>query len=75
MPGKSADMVKFVGRSDLKDYVPFEQQLSDWGGPLNYQFVFEPEFLPATGSVITNGQYDDARKKVCLRLNILLKSY
>lgn len=64
MPGKSADLVKFVGKSDLKDFVPVEQQLLEWGGPIKYQFVFEPEFLPASGSVVTNGQFDDARKKV-----------
>lgn len=65
MPGKSADLVKFVSRSDLKDFVPVNEQLVEWGGQINYQFVFEPEFLPATGSVAINGQqYDDARKKV-----------
>ncbi len=69
MPGKSADLVKFVSRSDLKDFVPINEQLVEWGGQINYQFVFEPEFLPATGSVAINGQqYDDARKKVKKKL-------
>ena len=64
MPGKSADLVKFVGRSDLKDYVPVAEQLSEWGGSDNYHFIFEPEFLPAAGPVTLNGQIDDAKKKV-----------
>ena len=64
MPGKSVDMVKFVGRSDLKDYVPFSEQLVEWGGEVKFHFVFEPEFLPATGPTTINGQFDDARKKV-----------
>lgn len=64
MPGKSADLVKFVGRSDLKDFVPVSEQLSEWGGPVNYTFSFEPEFLPATGPVTLNGHIDDAKKKV-----------
>lgn len=64
MPAKSVDMVKFLGRSDLKEFVPINEQLAEWGGPVNYQFIFEPEFLPATGSMAVPGQSDDARKKV-----------
>lgn len=64
MPGKSVDMVKFVGRSDLKDFVPISEQLSEWGGDIHYSFVFEPEFFnPATGST-TISHFEDARKKV-----------
>jgi len=64
MPGKSAELVKFVGRADLKDYVPVEEQLAEWGGPVSYHYVFEPEFLPAAGPVTLNGQIDDSKKKV-----------
>ncbi|KAK4004350.1 motile sperm domain-containing protein 2 [Daphnia magna] len=64
MPAKSVNMVKFVGRSDLKDFVPVTEQLAEWGGSVNYHFVFEPEFLPASGPVNLNGQFDDSRKKV-----------
>ncbi|EFX68040.1 motile sperm domain-containing protein 2-like [Daphnia pulex] len=64
MPAKSVNMVKFVGRSDLKDFVPVTEQLAEWGGPVNYHFVFEPEFLPAAGPVNLNGQFDDSKKKV-----------
>ena len=66
MPGKSAELVKFVGRADLKDYVPVEEQLAEWGGPVSYHYVFEPEFLPAAGPVTLNGQIDDSKKKVSL---------
>jgi len=64
MPGKSVNMVKFVSRSDLKDMVPQCEQLVEWGGDVNYHFVFEPEFLPAAGPTTNNANCDDARKKV-----------
>lgn len=56
--------MKFVGRSDLKDFVPINEQLVEWGGQVNYHFVFEPEFLPAAGPVNLNGTFDDSKKKV-----------
>ena len=43
------------------------------GGEVQYTFVFEPEFLPATGSTTINGQYDDARKKVVKIYVVLLQ--
>ena len=54
--------MKFCGRSDLKEYVLPADQLVEWGGQLNYHFVFEPEFLPAAGPTHINGE--DSRKKV-----------
>jgi len=64
MPAKAVGLIKFAGRSDLKDLVPVCDQLVEWGGEKSYHFVFEPEFLPAAGPTTINGQYDDARKKV-----------
>ena len=66
MPAKAVGLIKFAGRSDLKDLVPVCDQLVEWGGEKSYHFVFEPEFLPAAGPTTINGQYDDARKKVSL---------
>lgn len=64
LPGKSAELVKFVSRSDLKEFVPPGEQLVEWGGTVQYHFVFEPEFLPAAGPVTLNGQIEDSKKKV-----------
>jgi len=64
MPAKAVSLIKFSGRSDLKELVPVCEQLVEWGGEKSYHFVFEPEFLPAAGPTTINGQFDDSRKKV-----------
>jgi len=65
LPGKTAEIVKFVGRSDLKDWIPVSEQLTEWGGKVDYTFVFEPEPIPAP-AVITNEI--DNRKKVLMSI-------
>ena len=69
LPGKTAELVKFVSRSDLKEWIPVSEQLKEWGGKVEYKFAFEPEPIPAPVVITTNEA--DNRKKVGLIIRII----
>ncbi|KAK7078609.1 Motile sperm domain-containing protein 2 [Halocaridina rubra] len=60
LPPKSIDLIKFVDRKSLNDYVNPDQCLTIWGGTDNFDYTFEPE-EPATPS-LANGDPDSSRK-------------
>lgn len=41
LPEKARQKIKMLKKSDLKEYVPIDQQLSCWGGTDDYVFTFE----------------------------------
>lgn len=56
LPPKAVEKIKFITKSNLKEYVAPEQSLKSWGGLDDYVFEFTPE--PKTEAV------DSERKKV-----------
>ncbi|XP_045463540.1 motile sperm domain-containing protein 2-like [Harmonia axyridis] len=58
LPEKAVKKIKFVSRSDLKDWVPLDQALVCWGGEDNYSFSFVSE-SPAKEEVVN---YNNNRK-------------
>ena len=57
LPAKAVQKIKFVSKSNLKEYVEPEQALKCWGGLDDYTFTFVPEQRSAA-------QNDDSKKKV-----------
>ncbi|XP_044270379.1 motile sperm domain-containing protein 2-like [Tribolium madens] len=43
LPEKAVQKIKFVGKKDIKEYVPLDQALTCWGGQNDYTFSFLPE--------------------------------
>lgn len=60
LPPKAVQKIKFLNKSNLKDYVDSDQALKSWGGKDEYVFSFEPEQRPSA-SVTSN---DESKKKV-----------
>lgn len=59
LPAKGVAKLKFVSKSNLKEFVSPDQALSSWGGQDSYVFQFVPESADSL-----NGRYDDSKKKV-----------
>ncbi|XP_069671502.1 motile sperm domain-containing protein 2-like [Periplaneta americana] len=60
LPAKAVQKIKFVNKSNLKDYVEPDQALKCWGGLDDYTFTFVPE----QRAVVPNDRLDDSKKKV-----------
>jgi hypothetical protein len=60
LPAKAVQKIKFVNKTNLKDYVEPDQALKCWGGLDDYTFIFVPE----QRSTVLNDRFDDSRKKV-----------
>ncbi|XP_069165247.1 motile sperm domain-containing protein 2-like [Procambarus clarkii] len=46
LPPKSIEKIKFVDKKSIQDFVDLDQCLASWGGTDNYEYQFEPEFIP-----------------------------
>lgn len=60
LPAKAVQKIKFVNKSNLKEYVDPDQALKCWGGLDDYIFTFVPE----QRSTVPNDRFDDSKKKV-----------
>lgn len=60
LPAKAVQKIKFINKTNLKDYVEPEQALKCWGGLDDYTFTFVPEIR----SAVPNDRFDDSKKKV-----------
>jgi hypothetical protein len=68
LPAKAVQKIKFVNKTNLKDFVEPDQALKCWGGLDDYTFTFVPE----QRSAVPNDRFDDGKKKV-LQKHIILK--
>ncbi|XP_039287227.1 motile sperm domain-containing protein 2 isoform X2 [Nilaparvata lugens] len=59
LPAKGVAKLKFVQKSNLKEYVSVDQALASWGGRDSYVFEFEPESADSLSA-----RFDDSKKKV-----------
>lgn len=62
LPAKAVDKMKFVTKSNVKDYIDSEFLLKSWGGKDPYVFQFEPEQQKNVLPVLSSSE--DNRKKV-----------
>ncbi|PSN37774.1 hypothetical protein C0J52_15860 [Blattella germanica] len=60
LPAKAVQKIKFVNKSNLKEFVEPDQALKCWGGLDEYTFVFVPE----QRSSVPIERLDDSKKKV-----------
>jgi hypothetical protein len=66
LPAKAVQRIKFVNKTNLKEYVEPEQSLKCWGGLDDYTFTFVPE----QRSVVPNDRFDDSKKKVLQKFTL-----
>lgn len=64
LPAKAVQKIKFVNKTNLKDYIEPDQALKCWGGLDDYTFTFVPE----QRSTVLNDRFDDSKKKVVQHL-------
>lgn len=60
LPAKAVQKIKFVNKTNLKEFVEPDQALKCWGGLDDYTFAFVPE----QRSAVPNDRFDDSKKKV-----------
>lgn len=66
MPEKAREKIKMLKKSELKEIVPVEQQMTSWGGSVDYTFSFvEPDTTSNTS------QSTSTNKKVKLHQSAL----
>ncbi|KAJ8973394.1 hypothetical protein NQ317_002762 [Molorchus minor] len=53
LPEKAIEKIKFVGKKDIKTYVPLDQAFKSWGGQSDYVFSFIPEELVIEENSVT----------------------
>jgi hypothetical protein len=70
LPAKAVQKIKFVNKTNLKDYVEADQALKCWGGLDDYSFTFVPE----QRSAAPNDRLDDSKKKVVQKYTALKKT-
>lgn len=69
LPAKAVQKIKFVNKTNLKDFVEPDQALKCWGGLDDYTFTFVPE----QRSAVPNDRFDDSKKKVLQKFTTLKK--
>jgi hypothetical protein len=67
LPAKAVQKIKFVNKTNLKDFVEPDQALKCWGGLDDYTFTFVPE----QRSAAPNDRFDDSKKKVLQKYTAL----
>ena len=60
LPAKAIPKIKFVNKSNLKEYVDPSIALKCWGGESDYTFTFVSE--DQTNSILVNGKIDNNKK-------------
>lgn len=60
LPAKAVPKIKFVKKSNIKEYVDLNVALKSWGGKSEYSFKFIPE--DQVNGAVTNGKVDNNKK-------------
>lgn len=60
LPAKAIPKIKFVNKSNLKEYVDPNIALKSWGGKSEYTFTFVPEEQSNLNTI--NGKFDNNKK-------------
>lgn len=66
LPTKAVQKIKFVSKSNLKDFVDADQALMCWGGLDDYTYKFVPE-----NGETASAKVEDIKKKVCIEKSLL----
>lgn len=61
LPPKAVEKMKFVNKSNVKDYVNLDFALKSWGGKDSFTYHFEPEQKSGMSSLSSG---DENKKKV-----------